>query len=467
MEMSRSQRRLLSQWHEGMSPTILLRKLYRWLTGKPEGEPIDPRLVALWDDTLREYAEHTIPRPIFRMMDQAIEDARPRVDEDIWDLRVDSDTRVAFLLGAGASAPSKIPTVDKLLPELWQRARKIGRQELDQLNEWCESNGITNIEDLMTAAYIANFAAREPNITALFDYFLFRSRRDAEEEEYGSARASARAPVTNVSAIAFLQDTLQTLFGLLASTMIVADPNPAHRAIAEFIRNHPKTSVITTNYDGCMDEAVLQTEGLTLKQTLGTSAPDSDGQQANGVELLRMHGSINWAYCESCENAKEFRLRDLKNGYRDDTHPFAVIGICNNCQGPRRPLLLPPLSFKFLMFPPLIQIWNTARERIDEAQYLIVVGYSFSDADTYITKIISGAMSSNQELQMIVVDPDPALVLRLRDRFSQRIQGFDEKRILRFCEGCETALPKLLPSMLGKATPADEVPAEEEAVTAS
>jgi len=200
-----------------------------------------------------------------------------------------------------------------------------------------------------------------------------------------------------------------------------------------------------------MDEAILRAARpkLQLKGTIRTIEGADQREGPRTAELIKMHGSINWTYCESCQEAKEFDLLQLKQGYNTDRHSYPVIGICKNCGGQRRPLLVPPLAFKFLMFPPLVDIWNTARQRIDEADYLVVVGYSFSEADTYITKIISRAMSRNQKQKMIVVNSDAGLVRRLRKQYNARIVHFDDTRIMQVCEECDKVLPTLLTSMTG------------------
>ena len=170
--------------------------------------------------------------------------------DNIGNIKIEDNTKIAFLLGAGASAPSGIPTVNSLLPELWKRAKKIGRDDLDNLANFCEERKLRNIEDLLTAAYISNFAVKNSNVNSLLSYFLMR------EEQL--TRNRLRTSQVDASSISFLQDTLQTLFGLLASTMISANPNPTHDEIVNFVKTHPESSIITTNYDSCMDEAILK-----------------------------------------------------------------------------------------------------------------------------------------------------------------------------------------------------------------
>ena len=39
--------------------------------------------------------------------------------------------------------------------------------------------------------------------------------------------------------------------------MIPAQPNAGHDAIVNFVAKHKNTAIVTTNYDGCIDEAFL------------------------------------------------------------------------------------------------------------------------------------------------------------------------------------------------------------------
>ena len=447
-EISRKQKYLLDKFGRRMyPPDFFIPRFFEFLEEKPDEEPLDPKWIDIWNRYKRHLLEE-FPSKIIEEIEEKMQSIEV-VDEEIWEIKINEDAKITFLLGAGASAPSGIPTVDKLLPELWKRAKKIGREDLDKLADWCNDRGITNIEDLLTAAYISNFAAKNSSITALLDYFIFSGGQEFPEEEFTiSRRRKIRSSEIDVSSISFLQDTLQTLFGLLTSTMISASPNSTHRAIVDFIKEHKNTSIITTNYDGCMDEALLK-EKIILKGTIS----GENENNPDAVRLIKMHGSINWAYCDSCQDVQEFDLLELKKIYEDDILSYPVLGICKKCGGLRRPLLVPPLSFKFLMFPNLIDIWNSARQAIDEADYLIIVGYSFSEADTYITKIISRSMSIKNRQKMIIVNTNPNLVPTLRERFSAHIDGFDKKRVLKVCKSCDETLPEILGSILGKKAP--------------
>jgi NAD-dependent SIR2 family protein deacetylase len=229
--------------------------------------------------------------------------------------------------------------------------------------------------------------------------------------------------------------------------MILAKPNAAHSAIAEFLAKRPSTKIVTTNYEGCVDEALLGI-GCSLQ---GIAATKVLGQEMD-IPLLKMHGSINWSYCDACQDVRDFSLIDLKRNFENDTLSYAVIGICKTCGGQRRPLLVPPLSLKFMMFPNLVGLWNTARRCIEAAKTIIVVGYSFSEADTYITKMISRSLALNSQQSIVVCDTNPGLVPTLRERLSAHIDGVDEARVIQVVGSCETTLPDVLSSLLGERT---------------
>jgi hypothetical protein len=257
--------------------------------------PLDPEWKLVWEKISAD-VRGALSQHMLSEIENAIAGI-VRLDPAIESLRLTEQDPVCLLLGAGASAPapSSIPTVAKLLPEMWQRARKLGREDIDRLAKWCEGRGVTNIEDLLTAAYLANFAAKKAGVAGLLDYFLFSQQ--TQDEEIPSLQRRVRInPASQVDAasVALFQETLQGLFGLLTSTMIPAKPNPAHNAIVEFAERHPKSSIVTTNYDGCVDEAFL-----TKKIPFATHVSESEEEQNNKLDLIKIHGSINWTYCDS------------------------------------------------------------------------------------------------------------------------------------------------------------------------
>jgi NAD-dependent SIR2 family protein deacetylase len=373
------------------------------------------------------------------------------IDSDIYDIEVENSTNIAFLLGAGASVPSGIPAVEGLLDELMKRGRKMQNKDINRLVKYCENNDIDNIEDVLTAAYLADFATENSRIASLIEFFLFRDDGNMKDD-------------INSSSVSFLQETLQTLFGLLTSTMLSASPNDAHEAIVDFSQSYRNTSIITTNYDGCIDEAIIQTDtdlegGLeeessapyyfpkqkTLEETAKTNEMNEEKEEQS-IELIKIHGSVNWTYCESCQAVHTYNLKEVKRFYQDDIISYPVIGICPDCGGRRRPLLVPPIAFKFLRYPALVGLWQSAKENINDAEYIIVVGYSFADSDDYIRKIIYRSMIENPDQKMILVDMDEDLAPRIKEELSA-YGGVDQDRILGATGDAEELVPEILENL--------------------
>jgi hypothetical protein len=101
------------------------------------------------------------------------------------------DVRLTFLLGAGASkpAPSDIPTVKELLPDLLRRAERLNRADLQKLADFCRDSGIENIEDLLTAAQLSEFCSKNSAVLNLVGFLIYGRDRDTS---LGRSRAACQ-----------------------------------------------------------------------------------------------------------------------------------------------------------------------------------------------------------------------------------------------------------------------------------
>jgi hypothetical protein len=194
MKPSSRQLRILTRLENAPTPLLVARILHELLPDVSD-EPLDPRFREIWNTAREDVLQRDdVPRSIVDKVDAIIGQIQ-LIDTGIKSIRLHPDQRVCLLLGAGASAsaPSSIPTVLALLPELWRRARKLGRDDIDRLATWCEGREVSNIEDLLTAAYLANFASKNGSISSLLNYFLFRER-EYDEGLRGAYRRSVPGP---------------------------------------------------------------------------------------------------------------------------------------------------------------------------------------------------------------------------------------------------------------------------------
>jgi len=130
--------------------------------------------------------------------------------------------------------------------------------------------------------------------------------------------------------------------------------------------------------------------------------------------------------------------------FLEDRSPYPVIGVCKNCGGQRRGLLVPPLAMKFDVAPPLTPLLSEAKSAFERAEMIVVVGFSFAEADTYISRMLSKSMQLSSSQRLIIVDPSATVVERLRRKFKTSIPNFNEYRIAKISGDCAELLPQFL-----------------------
>jgi len=223
--------------------------------------------------------------------------------------------------------------------------------------------------------------------------------------------------LVDVSSVAFLQDTLQILFGLLSSRMLPAEPNEGHKAIANYLADHTDARIVTTNYDCCVDRA-LTAQGVPYTYCIDfkNPMPTSPGE-ANPIALVKLHGSLNWFYCETCQEVHWIDIEATVNDFVQDRASYPVIGVCKDCGGQRRGLLVPPLAMKFDVAPPLNPLIDRAAAAFADIDVIVVVGFSFADADLYISRMVSKAMQAHEKTKVLMLDPDRSVVAKVRRKF--------------------------------------------------
>ena len=363
-----------------------------------------------------------------------------------------SSERIAFLLGAGASAPdpSSIPTVKDLLRELLTHARRLDREQITSLVDFCTENEIGNIEDLLTAVEISDFCSRAPNVLRLVMFQLFPEDTWRRVQQYGNdtlrlERRLADAMHPDISSIAYVQDILQVLFGLLSNLMLPASPNAGHDAIVEYLKDNKSASIITTNYDCCIDLALIRNV-MPFSYNIDLVNPDILPHLSDqGTPLIKLHGSLNWFYCETCQKVHLIDIQRTVEDYTTNRGEYSVISVCRECGGQKRGLLVPPHAMKFNAKPPLQPLIVKAASCFMTARLIVVVGFSFADADSYISQMLIKAMQASEDTRLMIVDPDEQVIEKTRRKFQDRIPQFDAaNRILKLQGDCSELLPQFL-----------------------
>ena len=120
----------------------------------------------------------------------------------------------------------------------------------------------------------------------------------------------------------------------------------------------------------------------------------------DSIELLKLHGSLNWLYCPAC------RTIDVTPGlkgavyiFRKETLQHESPITCRECGVRYDPYIVTPTFLKNYGELYLSQIWQRAESRLSHASEIVFVGYSLPDADIILRTMLSRAMYRNRHLR--------------------------------------------------------------------
>lgn len=348
-------------------------------------------------------------------------------------IKITPEQPVLFFLGAGASkpAPSSIPTVSEMLGELWKKSTKMENKPLAKLEAWCKENQIDNIEEMLTGVTLSDFMIRNRKVHNLLNSVLY--------PEWGSLKELS---IRDVESVTSFRNLIDTFFSLLVGTMLNAPPNSIHEAIANFIGSFGNTKIVTTNYDVCMDEA-LDKAKIEYSYIIGSQ------KNHDAIPLAKMHGSINWFYCRTCQHVLMPTVENMRIATKNDV-PYSITGMCPVCTAPTKQFIVPPTTYKFLIYPPIVQVWNAGREIFENSKFYVIIGYSFSLGDDYISKMLLKAIREDPTKQLIIIDKSEETIGRFKDYVRTHTLRFEEKNFHGFIGPAEDIAPKVINALVKK-----------------
>ena len=78
----------------------------------------------------------------------------------------------------------------------------------------------------------------------------------------------------------------------------------------------------------------------------------------------------------------------------------------------------------------------------------IIVGYSFSLGDDYITKMLLKAIREDPEKQLIIINKDERTIKKFREYVERHVVNFNEKNFYDFVAPAEEVLPKAIEALM-------------------
>lgn len=246
-----------------------------------------------------------------------------------------------------------------------------------------------------------------------------------------------------IPSAAFDPRDLDRLIELLCEVLAAAlggEHCELHASLAGVVR--PGDTVISFNYDTLIDEALLRTSRLSIsgysvpfskhlcseisdkllvsRQTSQTVAEPSG--EAGSVDLLKLHGSVNWLRCTACPHlyldrgipglgfmAYLWRRRELMWGLKT----ILAFTRCGVCKADTKRIIMPPVSLKHYSDPVFVLLWRKAREAIVNARRLVVIGYSLPLTDITARLLLEWHEEPWSQKSVVIVDPDEGVRRRL------------------------------------------------------
>lgn len=367
----------LRQWRAGFDGTV-----------SGEGVRVSLKQFSQLYKDLAEHENQDLAKKIIgRMKDLDLIEVEPNYEEfgKLFREKVASieKPKIVFMLGAGASKPepSNIPTINEMLGVIVSKLPPRENPMADKIREWAARKNIT-IEDIMTAGYISSHLVSDMTLNTLVGEIIYRTPTRMTRRLSSQIRAPE---LRDIGYVVSFKDLVDRIFSIVSGIMIKADSNPVHESIAKLIKDHGNDfefSIVTTNYDVCVEKA-LQKQKLEPTY-LGM-------EEGNGVPVVKIHGSVNWFYCEGCQDVIVFDIKELSKF--DKVYPTSAS--CLKCNTLTELFMIPPIAYKYVTYPPIVEIWQSAMKVLEEADLIIVIGYSFSLSDDYILKMIINGLKKN------------------------------------------------------------------------
>lgn len=200
--------------------------------------------------------------------------------------------------------------------------------------------------------------------------------------------------------------------------------------VRHLVSSHPRheVTIATFNYDLAADYA-FNFASLPVSYGFGEDDPQ------DGLPLLKLHGSLNWAECPDCKDIVPWRLhkffqgrgwRDLNlvksvrltvaRSLREFSHQGHVVEPV--------PVIVPPTWGKASQHLRLSRVWNRAARSLQNAENIFIIGYSLPPSDAFFKYLYAlGTIGKTRIRRFWVFNPDRNVDGRYRELLGQSVQS--------------------------------------------
>ena len=326
------------------------------------------------------------------------------------------NTKQVIILGAGATKACGGPLTDEILPAA--------------LKNWFEMDGqqfsVNNREDLL---FLAKEFMRNCFNVPTDDDLITKDTCPSLPMVLSMLRRSTQLnlPIGNYDGedlVKARRAIEYSIFAVIEATLQRIPYNKRfHTQLLEpFYRKGVEPTVISLNYDVIVDNAMF----LLSERFRGMEPPDYGVDIATerykdfcrgGTfgNLLKIHGSLNWMYCEKCKRLDLFISEGMRTAKALDelyhSVPFDDAYSCqgtpcrnSHCDGFINPILITPTYVKDYENPHVDKVWKQAEEKLKEADRAVFIGYSLPTDDIEVAMLLKRGLDHLDRKQITVVE---------------------------------------------------------------
>lgn len=218
-----------------------------------------------------------------------------------------------------------------------------------------------------------------------------------------------------------------SIFAVIEAALrrIPEDKQFHHTLLTPLYRQGIEPTVVSLNYDVIVDNAMFSLSdhyqgARPPDYRVDISTPRYQQFQTAGTfgSLLKIHGSLNWLFCEKCKRLEIFVSEGL-NGLRtakalDELYHSVPFGDAYSCRGtPCRnpqcdgfisPILITPTYHKDYENPHVKKVWDEAEQAMKKADRALIIGYSLPTDDVEIALLFKRGLDHLPRNQITVVE---------------------------------------------------------------
>jgi len=305
-----------------------------------------------------------------------------------------SPTRV-FFLGAGASVDAGVPMAGELLTKIrktdpYQRRQyKFYKQPSDRAFLKIAIESVLRSRNWVRAVGLNTF-----NVERLLSMGEMASRLGLGIPYEGGKLVEARW---------FVDVLMSWILEIIEQSMKEKLPK-CYQRFSDYLR--PTDTLVTLNYDLVCETYLRNGSKGAEYHIVGSGSHNSSGCFGSSIDLLKLHGSVNWRRCVQTSEEKS-----CGNVFIHEDHDIPVPGygsarVCECGRGVLRSFVVAPTPLKDYEDAALMLIWKLAVKKLLSATDIYIIGYSMPAYDMGVRNLLGLVSVNNKNATFHIVNPD-------------------------------------------------------------